>query len=144
MDVVDRPVLGGDPERPVGPHERLGVEHEAVLDGPRQVLGPKDPLREQLVPVEVDRSPTDLAPDDLEAVLRAVRQVHLAVPVLVPADAHVGCVGRDEQDRIGRVVAHRVPDGVVDRLGADRRNGPQVEQSDRVHGRHLNPRSGSS
>jgi hypothetical protein len=89
MDVVDRPVLGGDPEGPVRPHERLDVEREACLDGGRQVPRIEDPLGEQLVPVEVDGAAADLAPDDRIAGLRAVGQVDLALGILVAPDAHV-------------------------------------------------------
>ena len=93
----------------------------------------EDPLHEELARVQVDRAAAHLAAGYRQAVIAAVVQIHLALQVLVVADAHVGRLGRDQDDGVGRLGVHRVPDGVVDGLRTDGGHEAQVEKTDRFH-----------
>jgi hypothetical protein len=97
-DVVDRLVLGGDAQRPVsgnGGLEKLPVERRLVLRDQRVVLV-DDQLVEELLTVQIDGASADLPPEDRDAVLTAVLQVHLLLHILEIADTDVGRGGGEE------------------------------------------------
>ena len=101
VHIVDRAEVRLDAEVAVRRDERSHEELETLLESRRQAPRVKDPLREQLVPVEVHRTAADLAADDGQPVSAAVRDVHFLLQILEEADAHVGVGRTDHDDRVG-------------------------------------------
>jgi hypothetical protein len=73
----------------------------------------ENPLDEDLVAIQINRSAADFPPDDGQAMVPAIIQIDLFLKVLVKSDANVGTRGTDENDRIRGLLAQGLGRGMI-------------------------------